>query len=223
MSVNFTIDIAIDSTGLATIYGANLTVTLAQPVTATVLSTVTRSGQSASDGPPIAWLVFNPLASNQLAFTQTYYLSMTTTPLDVSNTLQTGSMTSAPVQTGLVYAFKNGSIGGPVSTAGVPQAIGLQNQTQGQTYSFGLAQGAKVNGTTQPNTMLDAVSVPWNLQASFYPPQSVMIFLSGFTQSGTVMPYLPSTALSLPLDVSKPNMSVGFNDATNTFYLISAT
>ena len=218
---SYTININIDATGLQTISAGNLAVTLAQPVYSYVATSAYRAavlGDLAS-GPAIAWQVFQPVSSNQVVIETDYFLCMTTTPTTYGNVLQINSITDAPVQTGLIYLFQNGQISGPISTEGPTGAYSVQNEAQGQTHTFGLAQGATINGALQPNSMMNATPVIGNSQASFVPQQDIVIFLSSCTSAGTVIPSLPATGLTVPLSSSQPIVNVGFNDVTNTFYL----
>lgn len=207
----FQINIAIDENGLNTITNANQSVTLVQSVVS--------AAETLAVAPPavVAWLAFQPLENNQIVWSASYYLYATTTALQTNAVIEFNSQTAAAAQPGWIYTFTQGQFNG---SAGTGSSYNLSNQTQGSAFGFGLAVSATVNGTTA-FAPLNAAPVLYNEEAFFTPQDIVSIFLSSAGANGTVLPQLPANALNVTLSSQSPTADVGFNDATNLFYLLS--
>jgi hypothetical protein len=201
------INVTINEEGLQYIYSNDLYVT------------VVRNAQV--DRPagdlPIAWLAFQPLANNQITWGESYYLYATTTPLENGATIAMTSQTGQPAQLGWTYTFAQGIFTG---ASGTGVTFNVNNQMSSPALSFGLAQSATVNNTATFSP-LNAIPVLDNEIASFTPDETVTIFLSRYSTPGTVMSQIPSGALTFSLSSQSPTATLGFNDSTNTFYLIS--
>ncbi|RQS11956.1 hypothetical protein DIE07_10255 [Burkholderia sp. Bp9002] len=204
--MNYQISISIDNAGLDTIYNSGLYVTLVKSVVAQPL---------AQGNLPIAWIAFQPLQQNQITWQEQYTMYASTTVLQAGATIQMTSQSTAPVQTGWLYTFQNGQFNG--ASGGGASTFNLQNEQQGN-FSFGLAQTAIVNNV-QVNAPLNAVSVPYNMSATFTPQEQLSLFLASYSNNGSVISQVASNALVITLSSQNPYASVGFNDATNTFYL----
>jgi hypothetical protein len=219
---SYTINITIDAAGLQTIATDNLAVTLAQPVNGYVGITLARSALETGDGPAIAWLAFKPFSFNQVVTGSGYFLYMTATSIAKAGTvLKANAITSATVEMDAIYAYQNGYFSGPTSLSGPGGAYSAQNLASStQSLNFGLAQSATINGASQ-QSVLNAMTMSRNMQASFYPQPSLLIFLSSCTSNGTIIPFWPSNALPLTLATTEATFNVMFNDTTNTFYLMT--
>ncbi len=207
--MQYQISIAIDDAGLQKIYAAGQSVTLVKSVVANPLS---------SGNLPVAWLAFQPLESNQITWVENYYMYATTTVLQSGATIQMTSQTQAPVQEGWMYTFEQGQFSG---SSGTGDTFNVDNQMSNGFFNFGLAQQATVNNvsTLAP---LNAQPVLYNESASFTPIETISIFLSSYSNNGVVISQVASNALVVQLTSQSPTASVGFNDATNTFYLVSS-
>jgi hypothetical protein len=210
--MQYALDISIDSAGLQAIYGAGQSVIVAQVVTSIATASAT-----ASSGGLVAWIAFQPLQSNQVTWAPSYSLYATTTPLAPGAAIAMSSATNGPAQPGWLYTFQNGSFSGAPGTGTSYEVL---NQTSGRSLSFGLACAATVNGTpvTAPAS---ALPVLFNEQASFAPAGSVLIFPSSVSANGTFLGAVPLNALAVTLTPSAPTANVGFNDATDEFFLVS--
>lgn len=219
---SYTINITIDAAGLQTIAANNLAVTLAQPVSGYVGTALAKSALGTGNGPAIAWLAFTPSSFNQVVTGNGYFLYMTTTPTAQPGTvIQVNSITSATVELSAIYAYQNGYLSGPTSLLGPTGAYSVENLAAStQSLNFGLAQNAIVNSASQ-QAVLNAMPMSRNMQASFYPPSSLLIFLSSCTSNSTVIPSWPANALALTLPTTAATFNVAFNDTTNTFYLMT--
>ena len=205
--MQYQLNISIDAEGLQMIYASGQSVTVVKIVVSNPLS----GGML-----PVAWTAFQPLEENSVTWSENYYIYATTTPIMAGATIVQTSMTPAPVQTGWTYTFINGQFTG--AQGGMSDAFNMINQ-QGNMFNFGLSQQAVINNvpTMAP---LNAIPVLNNQLASFTPVQTISVFLSTSYNGGTVLSQVPYNALTFSFS-SQMAANIGFNDSTNTFYLIS--
>jgi hypothetical protein len=207
--VQYQLNIAIDSKGLAQIYAASQWVTLVKSVVANPLQ---------SGNLPIAWVSFQPFQQNSITWIENYNLYATTTQLTAGATIVQTSVTGAPVLTGWTYTFAQGQFTG--AQGGAAGTFNMTNQQQGM-YSFGLAQQAVVNNVPVI-APLNAVPVLNNESASFTPQENVSIFLSMISNNGVVLSQVASNALTVTLTSQSATANIGFTDSSNTFYLLAS-
>lgn len=207
LDMQYQLNIEIDNTGLDTIYGAGLAVTLVKSVIAAPL---------VSGNLPIAWIEFHPFETNVVTWVENYYAYATTTVLQSGATLAMTSQTATPVQDGWTYTFANGQF--TAAQGGGNGVYTVENAVAGSSFNFGLAQQATVNNvaTLAP---LNAQPLPYNMEASFTPEETVSIFLSSYVNNGVVISQVASNALTVTLTSQSPTASIGYNDAKNSFYL----
>lgn len=202
----YQLTIDIDNAGLTNIYNAGQYVTL-------VKSVIASSTES-----QVAWISFQPLQTNVVSWVENYYLYATTTAMQSGATITMTSTSSNAVQEGWLYTFQNGQFNG--GTSGTGTTFNVANQMNNASYNFGLAQYASVNNVST-FAPLNAVSVLYNETASFTPQEIISIYLSSFSNNGTVISSVASNALTVTLTSTSPSAVIGFNDANNTFYLNS--
>lgn len=207
--MNYQINISIDNQGLQTIYNNGLYVTLVKSVV---------SQPVAQGNLPIAWVAFQPLQQNQVSWQEQFTMYATTTVLQAGATIVMTSQTNTPVQTGWTYTFEQGQFNGV--SGGSQSTFNLANQQNGN-FNFGLAQQAIVNNV-QVTAPLNAIPVPYNMSATFTPLETISLFLASYSNNGSVISQVASNALVITLSSQNPVAQVGFNDATNTFYLQQA-
>ena len=207
--MQYQINLDIDDAGLSKIYGASQSVTLVKSVVSNPLAT---------GNLPIAWLSFQPLESNQIVWVENYFLYASTTVLQSGATINMTSQTGGPVQPGWMYSFAQGQF---VSASGTGSTFNVDNNTSTGSFNFGLAQQATVNNvsTLAP---LNAQAVLYNEEASFTPIETISVFLSSYSNNGVVISQVASNALTVQLTSQSPTVSLGFNDATNTFYVLNS-
>lgn len=206
--MQYQLNINIDNIGLNTIYNAGLAVTLVKSVVSNPL---------AQGNLPIAWLEFQPFQSNIVTWVENYYAYATTQVLQSGASVTMTSQTSTPIQTGWTYNFQHGQF---AATPGGSAGVYTVENGGTATYNFGLAQQAIVNNvpTFAP---LNAQPIPFNMEATFTPQETVSIFLSAYVNNGVVISQVASNALSVTLTSQSPVANIGFNDSLNSFYLMS--
>ncbi|AGA27234.1 hypothetical protein [Singulisphaera acidiphila] len=203
--MQYQINISIDQGGLTQIYNANQYVTLVKSV---------QSNPVSSGNLPVAWIAFQPLEVNEITWIENYFLYATTTVLQSGATISMTSQTNDAIQAGWLYTFAQGQFTG---ASGTGSTFNLSNQMPNLPFSFGLAQQATVN-SVKTFAPLNAVPVLYNEQASFTPQEQVSIFLSSYSNNGSVISQVASTALTVMLSSQNPTVNVGFNDSNNTFF-----
>ncbi len=200
----YSLNINIDPAGLSAIFSANQLVTLVKSV-----------GSTPSAAGSVAWVSFHPFENNIVSWNENYLIYGTTTSLQSGAQIVMTSQTATPVQTGFTYTFEQGQFtGGPGGQSGSFNVV--NNLMNG--INFGLAQTAIVNGLS---TLAPLNAVPVNIDetASFTPIETVSIFLSSFENNGVVISQVAGNALAVELTSASPSASIGFKDATNTFFL----
>lgn len=203
--MQYQITINIDDAGLKKIYQAQQYVTLVKNVIANPLS---------SGNLPIAWLSFAPLETNQITWTENYYMYASTTELTAGATISMTSQSQTEVQQGWVYTFAQGQFNGSPAAG---STFNVANQTATGEFTFGLAQQATLNNvsTLAP---LNAQPVLFNETATFTPTETISVFLSSLADNGVILSQVASNALGLTLTSQDPSANVGFNDSSNTFF-----
>jgi hypothetical protein len=68
---------------------------------------------------------------------------------------------------------------------------------------------------------LNALPVLYDEQAVFVPSDSILIFLSAYCTGDFVAGALPADALLVELTVQQPTAAVGFNDQSESFFLLT--
>jgi hypothetical protein len=215
-AMQYSVDITIDENDLDKIYGANQSVTFVKSVNQFVGANVSSYDDYCC---PVAWLAFQPLESNNVSWIENYYMYASTTVLQSGAAIKMNSQTTSAVQIGWLYTFASGMFTGASSGGEEPDAFNLYNGMTTPQFNFGLAQHASVNNI-QVFAPLNAVPVLYNQDAIFTPMETVSIFLSSCSANGTVIPIIPSNALTFTLTPQNPSANVGFNDNNNEFYII---
>ena len=208
----YEINITIDPTGLTSIYNAKQSVALFK----SVQSTVGLNHAQTTTPCPIAWVVFQPFATNVVTWIESYCVYASTTHLTTGAVIFLTALTS-PAQTGQVYTLQYGSF--TVASGGVIGAFTAENQAS-NGLSFGLVQQATVNNVPV-SAPLSAQPVLYNQSAIITPSATLSVFLTSVSAGGTVLDRVPPSALTVNLTSQLQSVAVGFSDANNTFYLES--
>ncbi|HYI11359.1 MAG TPA: hypothetical protein VEK57_20050 [Thermoanaerobaculia bacterium] len=206
----FQININIDSTGVKQINDNAQYITFVKNVTSNPLSTGNLQ---------VAWLAFSPFKLNQVSWTQDYSIYATTTQIQAGAQIVMTSQTDAFAQLGPIYQFAQG-----IFTTG-PQGSANTFNTQnnwGTSLTFGLAQQATVNGAAVM-APLNAVRIGNAQQGSFTPIETISLYLSSFSNNGTVISQVAGTALTVQLTTQQPVANLGFNNGNNSFFLVNQT
>jgi hypothetical protein len=197
----YSLTMNIDPAGLSAIYNSGQRVTLVKSV-----------GSSPSN---VAWVSFEPYETNTVTWTENYLIYGTTSSIDAGATIVMTSQTAGPVVTGRLYVFTQGQFTG--EPGGESGSFDVENE-QANGINFGLAQTAKINGTSAL-APLNAVTVNANQTASFIPIETVSVYLTSFENNGVVISSVASNALVVTLTSDSPSATLGFDDASNTFFI----
>lgn len=212
----FTMTITIDQSGVKRIKHAYQYVTLARKVDWYV------TNSNANSPPPaVAWLVREPVQNLTISWSPNYYLYATSQDLEVGTQIIAAHFTRSPALSGYEYKFSSSDF-----TRGVSAQEGtfaVNNQAGSNSLKFGLMQDATIGlvPTRKPFPLIIA-PVLNNETASFTPHETVYVFLQSYAQSGVLISEIPSKACAVTLTDSV-DVSVGFNDSTNTFHVNSAS
>ncbi len=205
--------IQIDSQGLSAIYGAGQVVTLMRRVDQAVETDLTVAV------PSVAWQAFAPLQMNTVIWSDEYYCFVTTTPLVMSAVIGINAKSDAPMEIGYVYEFTQGQFV-KQQQAQSTQSYVVSNATPSGSFAFGLAQVTTVNNVTALAPFC-AAPVLCNETAYFNPTAVIATFLSTAKTAGAILPAAPSNAFDAIVKPGNGGPTLGFNDRTNTFFLLS--
>ena len=201
--MKYSLNISIDSTAVKTINQSGQRVTLV------------KSKKSGA----LAWVTFKPMENNLVTWEENYLIYATTTALQEGAVLNLESQTDQAVQTGSVYTLKDGVF--TKGDGGAPGVFTAMNQ-DADGESFGLAQTAIIHGKPVL-APLNAIPVNHNQHVTFEPIETVSIYLSDIQDNGVVISDVTSDSLAVELTSETPNAKIGFNDASNTFFLQALT
>ena len=204
--MTYQLNLSIDQTGLQNIYNANQSVTIAK---------------SGAGNTPIAWLTFQPFQTNLVSWMPNYYFYASGVTEQAGANILVNSITSSPAQLGWTYVLAEGFFTGTSGTGATYNATNQQSSRS--SMLLGLAQSANINGVTVSNSPFSAAITLLNQTASFTPIETVSLFLSSYTGNGVFLSQVPSNALTVAFTAQAPVANVGYNDQTNTFYLISTS
>jgi len=214
------LSINIDAAGVLAINQSGQKVTVVKSVSySPSSSTAGKGNKPAGDdtSPPVVWLAFSPLETNDITWTEQYYIYATTTQITAGAQIQMTSATGGPVQEGWLYTFQNGVF--DQGAQGTGTSYNTKNEGGG-LFGMGLAQQATLNNA-QTMAPLSVASVLNNEGASFTPSEKVSIYLSSVENNGSVTTRVTGDALTVTLKSASPSATIGFNDQTNTFYKVS--
>lgn len=201
MSNSYDLKLLIDPRDLDIIRSSQERVTLAKPV----------NGQHS---PVVAWLVFDPLSVNDIAWTETYGVYASNSALQQGATVATLSEISSPAEDGAQYAVaSSGVLTGPSGGRGVqPGSYGIVNEASNfpGPMSVGLTQSAVVNQKPFDNAPVSAAAAPANQFVSMTPSLTVFVWLQPSYPSGTII-----NELNLPY--AKATFGGGVNAITMKF------
>jgi hypothetical protein len=210
--LNALVDIQIDSQGLSAIYGAGQVVTLMRRVDQAVDTGVV------AGAPAVAWQAFAPLQTNTVSWTDDIYCFATTTPLVMSAVIGINAKSDAPMEVGYVYEFTQGQFVKQQACGQCSYMVG--NAMPLGSFAFGLAQVATVNSVTALAPFC-AAPVLYNERAYFNPTAAIATFLSTARAAGAILPAAPSNAFDAIVKPGTGGPTLGFNDRTNMFFLLS--
>jgi len=201
--VRYQLSISIDNAGLGALYAGDLAVTIVKG--------------ALGEARPIVWQQFQPFEENAVAWTDEYDLFATTTPLQPGEVIFPNSITGGAANRGWTYAFAQGQFAG--APGGPGEAYSVLNR-DGRPLGFGLMQRAGANNVPVfapvAATMLDD-----GVTGSFLPVDAVLVFVSPLAGgAGLVLGEIPPGALAVALTPARPIATLGYRDATRTFFQI---
>jgi hypothetical protein len=201
--MQYELDITIDDDGLDAIHRAGQAITVVKGVAAAGIM-------------PVAWLQFRPMESNFVSWAAAYYAYATQTALQPGARIMRTSHSNGIVQAGLLYTLNAAGV-----FVGTPSAgnltLGIANG-HGDALGFGLAQAATINGVPVLAPVNAALLLNGE-RAAFTPDETVSVYLSPFIDNGVLLSDVDAGALRVMLTPQAPAVSIGFNDASNRFYL----
>lgn len=199
--MQYQLNISIDQAALGMIYSSGQAVAI-----------VRNAGSTPEYPSAVAWIVFEPMESNQISWEDSYQVYATETEPLIGTTI--AMMSTTPAQTGWSYVFENGQFTGSAG-GNDPQGFEIFSQQEGRT-GFGLAQQASVNGTgiLAPLSIFELLN---EQTGSTTPYETVSIYLVQNTGNGTLVQDAPPNAYTFALTPGSPVAQIMYNDGTEGF------
>jgi hypothetical protein len=166
------------------------------------------SKQVTPNGPPLAWLAFSPYQSNTVEWQDQYSVYTSQTSIQSGATISQVANQTAVSRTAYLFNDNVFSATAPHSTLG-NGTYEVVNQSS-KMLTFGLAQGASLNGSTLGSNAVFAASVLPGQWLDMTPSETLNVFLAYSTNAmclGSVM----GPALSVPFDGSTTSRTISFN------------
>ncbi|HEX8705402.1 MAG TPA: hypothetical protein VF815_41600 [Myxococcaceae bacterium] len=217
MAITYQLNFTIDAGGVAAINGASQYITIVKqlnPLTST------------SAGPPVAWLTFPAAQMITVQWEENYFLYATNAQLQAGATIVSTASTPDAALAQAEYTFSSDLVFGlPQISPNIPAGtFEVNNQVGNNTWQFGLAQKATINGSKIPSPVpLNIVPVLNNETATFTPEETVSIFLQSYSNNGVVLTQVAGNALQVMLSGTNPSVNIDFDDVNNTFYIPPST
>lgn len=185
---DYTLNLEINPSDLATIREANQKIIIAKPV----------NGGS----PNVAWLAFDPFQQNTVEWEENYGMYASLTTVQHGATISRLSTSPYPAAPATSYTFNEyANFAGPTADSSVgPTTFQVVNEmpaSQHPSLKFGLMQEAVVNGQTQGTKPLNIASVPAQNTADFTPVVTVFVWLQAHMESSTVITDVSSDHLKV--------------------------
>ena len=204
----YTLKLSVNEQGLKNIHASGQKVTVVKSI---------------DSGHEVAWLLFDPFMQNMIIWEDAYSVYASPNAIEAGATIVAESIKAA--SDGNIYDFENGSFSAGVPSPDQTDYIVKNNDSNimingTSMITSGLYQRASVNGsdTAAP---LNAASILFNETALFTPSETIKVFLSSYSNSGTVISSLTSDGvIGSALTVTYTDnlaANIIFNDATNTF------
>ncbi|MBI2382369.1 MAG: hypothetical protein HYV16_16590 [Gammaproteobacteria bacterium] len=144
----------------------------------------------------LAWVAVKPFESNSISWTDDYAMYASQTQIQSGATIQKLSQVATP--SGVEYIFENGMFDDPQPYTQNPNAYATTNDF-GEALTFGLAQSASVNGSSNMFSPLNAQLVPNLNTAEFIPVEQVIVFLQSNVQNAQVISIVSSPSINVDL------------------------
>ncbi|MEM7351477.1 MAG: hypothetical protein AAF657_11765 [Acidobacteriota bacterium] len=165
-------------------------------------------------GAKVTWVTFEPFNDNTVEWRTQYGLYSSTQEV-MNGARISQSSTQNPADSGLYYPFEDNAFGDPTGRTPKRNDYGIHN-LDGRDLTFGLTQAARVRGTDQPPTPLNAVPVFQAETATFTPIEEVKVFLQSHYNNGVIITRVASRAL--PVDLTQnPDQTIHYNDKSGRF------
>lgn len=196
----YQLNIQIDPQGLQQILSAGYSVVVANDATG-------------PGGPPVAWLAFRPVESNNVTWD--------------SQTFSVYASNTAPQPGAVIIAFStvDGQFGSTytlessmsfTTASGGPANVATIENSSGSQATVGLQQSATVNGGNAEGP-INAAAFPQGMKGGFAPGNVVQAFVAPANGNGSVLSQIPGNAARVKFSSQNPTANLVYDDATGSF------
>jgi hypothetical protein len=167
----------------------------------------------------VAWLAFSPFNSNDVTWTESYYIYSTTSSLTAGTMLKQASETDDPAILGHWYALSGNVFADEGSQSIYAGQYAAINENGQNNLSFGLSQDALVNGA-DVLAPICAIPVLNTNVATFVPSQNLSVYMSNTINNGVVVSSVSSTATTVSLTTQHNKGTLTYDSTNNQFSVI---
>jgi len=167
----------------------------------------------------VAWLAFSPFNSNDVTWTESYYIYSTTSSLTAGTTLRQASETDDPAILGHLYELSGNVFADQGSQSIYAGQYAATNQNGQNNLAFGLSQDALVNGA-DVLAPICAIPVRNTNTATFVPSQNLSVYMSDTIDNGVVVSSVSSTASKICLTTQHNKATLTYDSNNNQFTVV---
>jgi hypothetical protein len=208
---SFSVSMAFNQQDLERFYATGTNVVIAKP--------------TGGGTPNVAWVVYRPLMSNTVSWTENYGIYVSNAEVQNGATLVQMSATPYPAVASMLYTLTaSGSILGPTSggTQNSYTIINAYNNLPKGYLTMGLFQSANVNGTEVLGGAVSAAPVIYNSSATMTPFTIVYVWTQSQVLSNTVVTNVTSPMTQLQLSATNNTANLLYNASSGTFIPVSS-
>jgi len=167
----------------------------------------------------VAWVALSPVESNNVTWTDSYYIYATTSMLTPGTQLVQAIETDDPAILGHEYALSFNVFADQGSKIMYTGQYAASNESRQNRFSFGLSQDALVNGEPV-RPPICAIPVLNNNVATFVPSQNLSVYMSNTIHNGVVVSSVSSTATAVNLTTQHNKGTLTYDDTNNQFAVV---
>jgi hypothetical protein len=176
--------------------------------------------------PNVAWVVFRPLESNTMTWTEEYGIYASNVELKNGALLTQLSRSEFPALDGKIYEFApNGTFGAPSAggEAGSFSVLNSYDNPPRKYLTFGLCQDATVNGELAEGNAISAATVLYQSTAVMTPYTTVYLWVQSQVRSNSVLTVVTSPMTKVTFGGTTTNISLAYDPATGKFIAKAGT
>lgn len=216
MAISYTLNTFFTKDDLVRFFASGSNIVVAKP----------SAGGPHGDKPNVAWVVFRPLQSNTMTWTEEYGIYASNVELNNGVVLTQMSRSEFPALDGKIYEFApNGTFGPPTAggQAGSFSVLNYYDNPPRRYLTFGLCQNATVNGEVAEGNAISAATVLYQSKAVMTPFTTVYLWVQSQVASNSVLTVVTSPMTMVTFGGATTNISLAYDPDTGKFIAKTGT